>query len=57
MREAFAADENASAVDSGIEVPAVPEDCDNDTDAAAATFAAAVAEYEDALSYQAWLEA
>ena len=57
MREAFAADDNASAVDSGIEAPTVPEDCADDTDAAAATFAAAVAEYEDALSYQAWLEA
>ena len=57
MREAFAADDNASAVDSGIEAPTVPEDCADDTDAAAAAFAAAVAEYEDALSYQAWLEA
>lgn len=57
MREAFAADVMAPAVDAGIEAPTVPEDCADDTDAAAATFAAAVAEYEDALSYQAWLEA
>ena len=57
IRGLFDADEDVVSEDGGFEAATVPENCDDATSEAAAAYQLVIADYDDCLTYQKWVEA